>query len=113
MALDARNGFPTELVPKSFAGLFFHAKQTPLVLFFFGVTIDVAVQTNFEFRPGAGVNGRCDVNMRAPNNRARVSESRNGRLPTHVDAALDIPRRRRRGTFSDAAGMRTTELRPI
>src|SRR5438309_5819724 len=112
MAFDARNGFETRFVEDDFATGFVQRQQPPLVRVLVVGGLDVSVKSDLEIglaRPRGG--GHIDTT--APNDRRRVSQSRNRRLPPDILALLDIPSRRRDGIRIHSARLRSAELRPV
>ena len=75
--------------------------------------LDIAVQTDLETRIGLAADGRRDEYRVPPDDGTRESEARDRRLPDHVRAVGDIPRRRERKAFGDARGGNSAELRPV
>ena len=84
MTLDLRHSFGGDSLPENFAGAFIERVNLPGVfrIVFDGSNIAVESETRFVFR-GAG-HGGGDENLVAPNDRAGMSESGHGSLPTQV-----------------------------
>ena len=112
MPFRAGDASVAELVPDYLARGFLERKQTPFLRL--GVTgwFDVAVEPNFEFG-FPWLDGGSDINTITPNDGGRMCQTWNGRLPTDVFAALNIPLRWRERVGVQAAGLGSAELRPI
>jgi len=77
-----------------------------------GIGFDVAVEPDAQVSFAAGLHGRGDENVIAPDDGAGVAEAGNGRLPTDVLARLDVPSDRQIG-IGDAGRTWPAELRPV
>src|ERR1051326_7427322 len=91
MAFGAGDGFERLLVPEDFAGGFVETEQAPLVRFFLGVRINVAVKAHLQIGFAAGFGRGREEKVVLPNDRAGVAETGDRRLPTDVLARGDIP----------------------
>src|SRR5262245_51944880 len=80
---------------------------------FLSVGIAASVKADLQLGFGPGLRDRGDVDAIFPNNRTRVAQPRNRRLPADILTRLSIPRGRQRFIFSKAARLRTAELRPL
>lgn len=112
VALDARNGFETKLVPKQFSAVFIEAKQAPLVRLLFFVRRAIAVNASFEIGSAAGFNGGGDIDVVLPDDRAGVAQARNGFLPANVLAGFKVPFGGRR-LVGEAGAVRAAKLGPV
>src|SRR5262249_24361244 len=84
VALDARNAFVAQPVPKKFAAAFIEAKQAPLVSFLFAVGRAISVDACLEFRLSARLNCSGDIDPILPDDWAGMPKSGNGFLPTDI-----------------------------
>src|SRR5262249_48166831 len=100
-------------VPENFAGALIEAQQSPRVLFLFGVGITVAVEADFQLWLRARPHNGGEIDFAVPDDRAGVSETGNGRLPTDILAALAVPSRRQNLRTVLSAGLRSAELWPV
>ena len=111
MPLDPRHGLEGCGRPDRFAGPEFEGHQAPLVGHFLGDGLDVAVQTDPEFRlPGLG--GRRQEHAVAPRDWRGMRESRNLDVPTDVCPGGQVPCDRERLGNVGPRGARPAELGP-
>src|SRR5690349_156006 len=112
MAFEPRDRFQFDFVPADCAGLFVQAKQAPFVPLLLRKRVSIAIEADFQLRLLFRIYSGGNIYPVAPNDRAGMTQARNGRLPQDVASRLEVPGGRT-ALIRNAARVRSAKLRPI